>query len=85
MNYNEVDTSIYRDEGLQIQDEKGRQNSNEFPHVLLKRCCTLLIKCRVALTLPCFAKYENMFNVSSPNLGDQPRILIGLIEAQLKP
>jgi len=39
--YNGVETSIYRNGGLQIQDEKRRENSNEFTHVLLKMCCTL--------------------------------------------
>jgi len=37
--------------GLQIQDEKGRKNSNEFLHVLLEKWRNLWIKYHVALTL----------------------------------
>jgi len=37
--------------GLQIQDEKRRENSNEFPYVILERWPNLWIKCHMALTL----------------------------------
>jgi len=72
-----VETSIYRSGGLQIHDEKVKENSSEFPHVLLEKWHKVWIKCHVDITLSMHLKHvQNEVNV---------RILIRPIKAQLKP